>query len=170
MVRSCNACLRRLLSHSADISCSLCNSDYHFKCIIPDEGTLTTPWYCPSCSDNLFPYNHIQENDEFNSVLAENWCNFVKFPFTDLSQLQFNVLEWNNDQSLVPLVEIDPDLQYYNDINTFNSLNQCDYYLDDSFRNKFTLNEFTENSFSLMHLNIRSIPKNLDKLSCMYSL
>ena len=58
----------------------------------------------------------------------------------------------------------DADLQYFNEINPF--LNHgSDYYTENSFINKCRNDLITNDNFSLLHLNIRSIPKNLNNLT-----
>ena len=67
-----------------------------------------------------------------------------------------------NEGSDSPLEEIDPDIQFYN--SQCNSvLNSCDYYLEDQLNNKMNKLGIKKNSFSLLHANIRSAPKNLSK-------
>ena len=71
----------------------------------------------------------------------------------------FVPFELNEDVSL-PLFDVDPDVQFYN--NHCNTVSPCDYYLEDSFNAKCTNENIDMNCFSMVHTNIRSISKNLN--------
>ena len=58
---------------------------------------------------------------------------------------------------------IDPDCNLFNFSNTT-------YYLEDDINEIIKRNNLSENEFSLMHLNIRSLPKNIGKLCDFLSL
>ena len=57
----------------------------------------------------------------------------------------------------------DPDVNFYYDV----SLLDTQYILPDKFKTNFK--DFSENSFSALHLNIRSMNKNLEGFSEFYS-
>ena len=57
------------------------------------------------------------------------------------------------------MFDCDPDFHYYNLL--CNPLSSCDYYLEDSFDGKCEVISWTSDCFSLLHCNIRSIPKHL---------
>ena len=58
---------------------------------------------------------------------------------------------------------IDPDCNLFNFSNTR-------YYLEDDINEIIKRNNLSENEFSLMHLNIRRLPKNIGKLCDFLSL
>ena len=58
---------------------------------------------------------------------------------------------------------IDPDLQYLNNKNYSDKLRKCTYYSEDSFNKKCYPLIKGGNFLSLLHVNARSAPKNLDK-------
>ena len=60
--------------------------------------------------------------------------------------------------------DLDPD---YNCI-TSNNVLTTKYYLGNDFNNIIKSNDNYAKGLSLMHLNVRSIPKNIDKLKIMY--
>ena len=67
-----------------------------------------------------------------------------------------------------PLSNSDPDPQFYNEqCNTV--LNSCDYYLEDTLNTKLDKLNVNENSFSMIHLNIRSAAQNLSKFESYLS-
>ena len=167
MAYSCNICNKRLLRHARQLKCCTCSESCHLNCIPSVNATDsiyinrdTNNWLCMQCSQSIFPFNHIESNSEFYKTLKEN-CSFISE--NNLSQLVFNPFE-NVDDGLYfqsPLFDSDPDLQYFNDRTSVESVSQCEYYLEETFKKKVA--EFGVNNevFSLLHLNIRSIPKNL---------
>ena len=85
---------------------------------------------------NSFPFNGIEEDREFLETLTELGQLDSLIPF-DILIDQNKILspfELNGDLNL-PLIDSDPDVQFYNN-QCNNSMHSCDYYLEDSFHNK----------------------------------
>ena len=57
----------------------------------------------------------------------------------------------------------DPDVNFYHDV----SMLDTQYLMQDKFKANF--NDFSKNSFSILHLNIRSINENFEAFSEFYS-
>ena len=74
----------------------------------------------------------------------------------DLDPFDLNV----NDIEGV-FVDNDPDIQYYKDLS-FNLTNNCNYFFEDAFIEKCNSMSLGEHDFSMIHLNIRSVVKNLN--------
>ena len=74
----------------------------------------------------------------------------------------FNPFEIN-DYIENPMIDIDPDFNFYKGTQYIRST-QCDYYLEDKFISEISCNESLNNSLSLFHMNIRSLPKYFDEL------
>ena len=107
----------------------------------------------------IFPYNHIDDDGDFIQCLSENWRVTIGTNINELQEKVFNPFEVNSEKSNLPIFDCDPDFHYYNLL--CNSLSSCDYYLEDSFNGKCEELSLTSDCFSLLHCNIRSIPKNL---------
>ena len=75
--------------------------------------------------------------------------------------------ESNNDSKTHPLYDNDPVYHYFN--LYCENLYACDYYVEDTFNVKFNELSFPEKCFSMIHLNIRSIPKNLEHFEAFMS-
>ena len=75
--------------------------------------------------------------------------------------------ESNNDSKTHPLYDNDPDYHYFN--LYCENLYACDYYVEDTFNVKFNELSFPEKCYSMIHLNIRSIPKNLEHFEAFMS-
>ena len=63
-----------------------------------------------------------------------------------------------------PIYEIDPDINFYNEID-YHIGSTCNYYMEDAFSSitkKMYTSEPSEKLFSICHLNIRSLQSNLN--------
>ena len=129
----CNICLKRVLPHCYQLKCCVCTELVHLKCLpyLDASDSIYTDrfdnrWICPSCSNEIFPFNHIDCNEDFVSALAEMWHNAPALSFQTLlnDNRVFQPFEINSESSS-PLFDIDPDIQFYqNQQNT--SLQSCD--------------------------------------------
>ncbi len=167
MKKSCGICNNRILNYSLYLQCSVCNNYIHIKCLYNVDKTssiyterMTNCWICTICSENIFPFNHYANNDEFLHVLSENVYSYNNVSFEILNEKIFNPFELNEGNNALPLFDIDPDIQYFNEIN------QCygvsDYFLEDTFVKKCSALSVHTKCFSIIHMNIRSMSKNLD--------
>ena len=165
---SCNLCNKRVLSHSYQLKCDLCLCSVHLKCLpfVDKDDSIYTDrvqnsWYCTKCCECIFPFNHLDEDDAFIEALMDCGMNStVSFNYLQCQEKIFVPFELNEDVSGT-LFENDPDVQFYN--NSCNStLHSCDYYNEDSFNQKLSSLKIDENSFSMIHINIRSISRNLN--------
>ena len=164
---NCPVCNKRILSHAKHIDCQICNSRYHVKCISldPDDHIYMqihmSTWYCKNCVSEIFPFNHIEDDELFVSDI--NNFDFSLNNFDSISARIFNPFELNTDRYYSPLCDIDPDINFYNEID-YHLVSQCNYYMENHFTNAIS-NRFSNKSlhdmFSLCHINIRSIKANL---------
>ena len=69
--------------------------------------------------------------------------------------------ELNEDEFDSPIFDHDPDLQYFNDSTYLQNIRQCDYFLENTFIKKCEELSINNECLSFIHVNIRSIPKNL---------
>ena len=173
---SCNVCFKRVLRHSYHLQCELCKNLTHLKCLpnVDKNSSIyvsreTSTWYCTVCSENIFPYNHIHDDDDFLYALSHNWDlpETVSFEILRRQNALFLPLELNDNYNN-PLAETDPDIHYYNN-QCNNLLNSCDYYIEDSFNKKIEELNIHNNSFSLIHSNMRSAKKNLSSFDTYLS-
>ena len=167
---NCNVCLKRVLMHSYHLTCDICNSSVHVKCLpcVNKNDPLFTKrheniFYCSLCLWDIFAFNHL-EDDEFIEAISESWENrpLVSFDMLDNQGLIFSPFDLN-DKYDNPLHDVDPDIQFYNKHYT-GSLQSCDYYLEEMFNDKIKKCKISNQSFSSLHINIRSAQKNLGSL------
>ena len=142
--------------------CMNCAGIFHAKCVNLEKDELHTRllWYCPCCVKSIFPYNHIDDDDEFYSVIIEGVLGY-SYQFQEMNKKVFIPFEIN-DQSDTPLTEIDPDLQFYLETSYIRNT-KCDYYMEDTFIKKISTPGNHNKKLSLLHLNIKSLPRHYDE-------
>ena len=169
ILSSCNICLKRVLKHSYHLKCNSCNHYTHINCLpkVKKTDSLYTNkdsevWFCTLCTKELFPFNSIDEDVEFLEALFELRDYDEPVPLHKLFNLVedkvFNPFELNDDLKNSNFLQCDPDVQFYNSHVNY-SLHSCNYYLEDQL-NKALAN-VPSNCTSVLHANMRSIPKNL---------
>ena len=166
-----NICCTRVLNHPYHLKCDLCETKVHLKCLpcVDKHDALYKQrhgnvFYCSLCLSEIFPYNHISEK-YFDAAITES-CEgqpFVLFEILKNQELISSPFDFN-DNSNSPLHDIDSDMQFYNDLYS-DSLQPGDYYLEEMFNESNKMNSGCSNFFSMMHLNIRSVKKNLVRWS-----
>ena len=92
----------------------------------------------------MIAFNHFNDDNHFYSSIAENMLN-CKFGYNGHNKI-FQSFEINHDIDTL-LNEIDPDFQFYSDVrHLFNT--KCDYYIEDTFREKITKEYNNKNRLS----------------------
>ena len=166
----CNLCNKRVLSHSYHLQCDLCRCNVHINCLpfIDKTNDLyvkrnTNSWFCTLCMMNILPFNHFEDDQQFILAVLEDKINKSSVTFSELLNQNklFVPFELNNDDTS-PMLDLDPDLQYYKSVSNLN-MQTCNYHIEDSFNDKVSNLNITSNCLSFIHTNIRSIPKNLGK-------
>ena len=170
LMATCNICIKRVLNHSYHITCDFCKGTVHLKCLpsVNKKDSLYTNrdksvFYCSLCLRDIFAYNRLDDGD-FIEVLAESWENhpLVSFETLENQELIFSPFDLN-DNFDNPLHDADPNIQSYNN-HYSGSLQACDYYLENMFNDKIKKSKISNQSFSVLHMNIRSMQKNLGSL------
>ena len=142
MYKQCKRCNQRILVHSKILTCCICLGDYHIACIpidIKDYDHMKDDerkWYCSPCNSNIFPFNHHDDNEVFSNVLYDVYSD-IPLLFKDIDDMIFNPLSLNTKTDF-PLYDIDPDIQFYNEIH-HPSKNISQYYLEDAFNKKILI-------------------------------
>ena len=68
-----------------------------------------------------------------------------------------------NDEFDTPLIEIDPDMQFYLESNYIKNT-KCDYYIEDKFVKNISKIQEQKRVLSMFHMNIKSLPKHFGEL------
>ena len=166
----CKLCNKRLLAHALKLTCSYCQQAIHLNCIssISREDSVfinngNDTWFCPICIQETLPFNHYFDEDDFLSVITE--MNSTENPgyheLINSRELIFNPFEIN-DSTEIPIDDIDPDFNYYNSFPNISN-HTSDYHTENTFKNKTQSMDINDNNLSIIHMNIRSAPCNLQK-------
>ena len=124
MSQYCGICDRKVLGHSYFMKCDYCCKYFHVSCLT-DVGKLDpvhvnrheNGWVCILCNETIFPFNKLI-GDEFDEIIREN-MNYNSCPLSVLLQDKiFNPFETNDHEFVTPLNDIDPDLQFCNELQT----------------------------------------------------
>jgi hypothetical protein len=117
-------------------------------------------WSCPNCLKTIFPYYPIEDNQTLSIILNND--NNIELDLAALESMVFDPLDNAIGDGTGVLDDIDPDNNYLNELRG-NQIQNCQFYFNDS--NIPNIKEKIQCiDLSLFHLNIRSMPKNFDKL------
>ena len=140
---SCNVCTKRVQNHSFHMECSFSQGKLHLKCLPMVNKTDSiyihkdsNVWFCPVCTKDILRFNGIEEGREFLETLTELGQLDSLIPFDILIDQNKILSPFELNEGLnLPLIDSDPDVQFYNN-QCNNSMHSCDYYLEDSFNKK----------------------------------
>ena len=164
----CVICHKRIITTAFKLICSICKNPCHKLCIPGvskyDDFYVNfkdSDWFCTPCNQSIFAFNQINDDEEFITVLSEMWDVSITFSLDELNKKMFIPFEMNSEDEYHPLFQTDPDIHYYNTIST--QILNSEYYLEDAFNQKIKQMSIPPKCLSMIHYNIRSIPKNLQK-------
>ena len=145
----CNNCYKYIYGTNS-IQCNLCTSIYHKRCVDTNRDDIKN-WYCFKCSCNIFPFNHIADDNEFLfTIQSLNNCHtYNKFLELKFDPLLFEIGMNNNTHDYLQ-----------SDV-----LNSCNYIFDPNSDFKLSI----KSGFSILHLNARSVNKNQDLINAFIS-
>ena len=167
---NCPICEKNVLQHEKILFCSCCCKYTHRNCSGLSKAQyeyvrFDTSWYCKKCIEEIFPFNHIDDECIFLRAISEISVNsdiIVRYhseckifnPF-EINEDDSNILEYHGD--------LDPDKCFFNQ-HSHSLLEACNYQTEQTFNNYVSRKGISNNNFSLFHLNIRSVPANLSSL------
>ena len=175
MVIKCRVCIRRVLSHSVCLQCAFCKNMYHIACL-PNVSKsdslyvdrLQNKWICIKCSEDLFPFNHYDDDLDFLQAMTGS-CDLRDPNIVDLCKNVLNPVAIGDSKSFDKLHDIDPDIQFFNEPIVQSNCNDSSYYNENDLNVKLRNMDVNKDNISLLHLNIRSAFKNLDQFSAYLS-
>ena len=116
--------------------CCVCNNEFHIKCVtLSPEGIQQleqnhTNWFCQTCITEIFPFNKLEDDLDFLSVLKD-MCMSSQQSFSYLSEKLFIPFELNDNDHVSGLSDIDPNFNFFSSYNQVGA--KCNYYLESSF-------------------------------------
>ena len=75
---NCPICNQKILRHAKFIICTICDMSHHLKCLsIVDDVRAefvknVKTWYCSICIQDILPFNGLEDEEEFKSVVLES--------------------------------------------------------------------------------------------------
>jgi hypothetical protein len=152
------------LAHATKVRCTTCKSYIHTRCL-PNYSPVdleyakdeANGWTCPSCLVDLFPFNMIDSNQSILETI--NNPNNLTIDLDSLNSMIYDPLDLNEDDTEGALSDINPDQNFLKEIRG-TAIQNCKYHYSTDLLDNPTKNA----EISIFHLNIRSTPKNVDKL------
>ena len=88
----CGMCHKLITKHALKLTCTQCLKMFHFNCIAgmrrTDYETLSgidRRWMCGNCLNDVFPFNHLVDSNEYMAAISESWYNV---PTPNLEELE----------------------------------------------------------------------------------
>jgi len=162
---NCSICSKVVKNNQQGICCDSCQHWVHAKCMfIPSEeyfnlSKCSDAWFCSPCLRELFAFNSIDDNAEFNGAIdgSDQILNRV-------NNLQFSPIQVSENRFLVNCEDLDPDINLYAHTDLIMPDSNYVSTLELSMNAKKNLKSLT---LSLMHVNCRSINKNINNLTLL---
>lgn len=155
----CNVCL---LAHSRVITCYLCSRTFHINCLphwsLNDVNQFHSDM-CHLCLVENFPFNALEDANLISETSYNPLTNVRSLPIFD--ELTFSPFDFDDCHDESEIMEIDPDLHFYNNFQCFQNVRNCEYFTDSTFNYMCNSKHIDKSIFSIIHFNIRSAPKNL---------
>jgi hypothetical protein len=163
----CKICIKRIMANDRLITCSVCHTPIHNKCLptysledITYASIDANQWTCMICLAELFPFNTI-EDDTLYETIREPLNHNIDLEF--LNNLIYDPFDSTvEDSGLHTFDNLDPDLNFLNSLGAAATL-KCKYYYSNNLHDEIKP-KMTDADISIFHLNIRSTPKNLEIL------
>ena len=165
----CKVCSKRIVNHEKTIKCSQCLYLTHTKCLptynrqdIEYAIIETNHWTCPSCLSIIFPFNNIEDTPTFVSTVTNPTAH--NLDLDSLNNMVYDPFDAGADDAGGggALDDIDPDLNYLNSLGGTSQKN-CKYYYSNTLHDEIKP-KMANAKLSVLHLNIRSLPRNFDIL------
>lgn len=153
----CTACNKKIQRNNArKIQCPICRQWRHLKCtpFINNETDII----CPTCTEDIFPFNNLSLDSEFK-IAVSGQKNSSKIDFLQLDRIKFELRHDFGSSSLIKDDDLDVDNNYYNALFS-KSANYC----ETKGLNAITPPPRCETPQFLLHINARSLSKNLSNL------
>jgi hypothetical protein len=156
---SCAICNMKFSLESRKFFCSICHQWNHIKCnsanFLPANDKQE--YWCTKCLTSIFPFNHFDDDIQFLNCVFD-----MKYNTNNILQSteQFKIC---SEFSLTSNPTIDPDKQLYSVRSAAST--RCNYYLPD----EFDCHNLSNESFSILHINARSLNKNLEHVTTLIS-
>ena len=116
---------------------------------------------------SIFPLNALENDLDFLLAISDlTLTNGQSMSY--LTEKLFIPFELNDKDQASVLCDSDPDLHYYNSFNQL--ISKYDYFLESAFNENYKKLRSSGNVFSLCHMNIRGMSKNIHQFETYLDL
>ena len=161
----CNVCYKRVRDHDRSLRCTLCALSTHIPCLptysandVEYASTPTNHWSCPKCLQSIFPFSHIEDSTTFYDNISSPHSEYFDVNLYD--NMVFDPFSSEDDDGEGVMGDVDPDQNFLNEVRG-NIIKGCKYYYSNNLHTELKP-KLEMIDFSICHLNIRSLPKNID--------
>ena len=93
MYKQCETCKKSLQSFCISTQFANCCNHNHANCVNMkrEETENNEMWYCSYCLQSIFPFNHMDDDEDFNSAILEGLKGVWTKNCNQLSFLHLNV-------------------------------------------------------------------------------
>ncbi len=148
----CGECKKKIRKNMPAAHCFDCHKYFHLKCARHYDKHAPLDWACSACTIKSLPFSKV--NDEIMK-LAIHGFDDETIEFINEKSPSFTI------QSLLDKI---PGQKFDTDQFLGNSINSKYYAISD-----FVSAKFSNNKFSVFHLNIASLQKHIDELRTLLS-
>ena len=149
------------------MKCSLCLFFTHNNCLptysdndISYASDISNLWTCPQCLSQIFPFNSIDNNSSIIEACS-NPVNAI-IDIDSLNNLVYDPFDTTDNDGEGLFDDIDPDQNFLAEFRG-TVTKQCKYYYSSKLLEEIAI-KLPKTEIALIHLNIRSSPKNLNTL------
>ena len=115
----CSVCRKAIRNNTMSIQCCICHENCHYSAVHEScPYRKKCMWQCLNYLQELFPFNHYYENDDFIDGIVEAWHMPRDVHLTELREnffIPFDTSEPSLDKH--PLYDLNPDINYYGQIS-----------------------------------------------------
>jgi len=156
MVVKCNVC-SKIVKSNQGILCVCCSCRIHKKCTSLCAADLqnlsnNSDWFCSDCLKGLFPYNHLESDFDFYRAINVDFTLL-----RNANSLRFIPFSVSEEKPLLNNGDLDPEDNFFNDFN----LPESQYMTAVDFCTSSKQNSIMSTTFSVLHINCRSLNKKL---------
>ena len=132
---TCCTCSRKVPRHAYYVQCPSCFEYYHIKCISldnngqDDTNINTEYWLCSNCLADAFPFNQIEDENEFITECQQKMNYSLNISDLILQPFWCQLFWWSF------MLRFYPDVNCYAEENVFSGYS-CTYFHEDKLNEK----------------------------------
>ena len=155
----CCICADYIRDFDYFMACELCDSRCHPGCSVDDTlDPSSVRWHCNECINFILLFNHISDNAYFMESTNNNLTSCLQKEKI-IKPAMLELFTKSHHRPLLDNIDLDPDSNYF-----LNASNGCEYSSPSHVAHKC---HNDAHSFSIMHLNSRSLLPKLNGIQLL---